>query len=44
MVRVFVDAPDVTESRQFFVEFKERLKACFRQLDLWVTSYPVDVL
>jgi hypothetical protein len=44
LVRVFVDAPDVPDSRQFFLEFKERLKARFQQLDLWVTSYPVEVL
>ncbi len=42
--RVFVDVPDLPENRQFFVEFKERLKARFEQLDIWITSHPVDVL
>jgi hypothetical protein len=44
LVRAFVDAPDVPESREFFVEFKERLKTVFRQLDIWVTTYPIEVL
>jgi hypothetical protein len=44
LMRVFVDAPDAAESRQFFVELKERLKARFHQIDVWITSYPVEVL
>ena len=41
LVRVFVDVP---ANRQFFVEFKERAKKRFQQIDLWVTTYPLDVL
>ena len=44
LIRAFVDAPDVPESRQFFLEFKERVKATFRQIDIWVTTYPIEVL
>jgi hypothetical protein len=44
LVRVFVDAPDVPESRQFFLEFKERAKERFRQIDIWMTTYLVEVL
>ena len=44
LVRVFVDAPDQPENRQFFLEFKERAKARFQQIDLWMTTYLVDVL
>ncbi len=44
LVRVFVDVPDVAESRQFFVDFKERLKARFQQIDIWMTTYPIEVL
>jgi hypothetical protein len=29
LVRIFVDVADVPESRQFFVDFKERLKSRF---------------
>src|SRR5687768_8339509 len=44
LVRVFVDAPDVSESREFFLGFKERIKARFRQIDIWMTTYPIEVL
>ena len=44
LIRVFVDAPDVPESRLFFGEFKERLKVAFQQLDIWLTTHPIEVL
>jgi hypothetical protein len=44
LVRVFVDVPDEPEVRQFFAEYKELLKGRFRQLDIWMTTYPIDVL
>lgn len=44
LVRLFVDAPDVAESREFFLAFKERLKSRFQQLDIWLATYTVEVL
>ena len=44
LVRVFVDVPDVPENREFFVQFKEQLKARFQQVDIWMTTYPLDVI
>jgi hypothetical protein len=44
LIRVFVDASDVPESREFFLDFKERMKARFRQIDIWMTTYPIEVL
>jgi len=44
LVRVFVDAEDVPASREFFLAFKEQLKRRFEQTDIWMTSYPVEVL
>ncbi len=44
LVRLFVDVPDVSEHRQFFIAFKEQLKVRFQQLDIWVTSHPLEVL
>jgi hypothetical protein len=44
LVRVFVDVADEPEHRQFFVEFKERLKGRFQQIDIWMTTYPIEVL
>jgi hypothetical protein len=44
LVRVFCDVPDLAENRQFFVEFKERLKSRFQQYDIWMTTYLVEVI
>ncbi len=44
LVRVFVDVSDTPENRQFFVEFKERVKARFQQIEIWMTTYPIEVL
>lgn len=43
-VRVFVDVTDTPGNRQFFVEYKERLKERFQQIDIWLTTYLVDVI
>ena len=44
LVRVFVDVLDEEENRRFFVEFKAQLKRRFKQIDIWMTTYPLDVL
>jgi hypothetical protein len=44
LVRIYVDAPDVPESREFFAQFKEQLKSRFRQIDIWMTTYSIEVL
>lgn len=43
-VRVFVDVADSAENRQFFIEFKERLKERFQQIDIWLTTYLIEVI
>ena len=43
-IRVFVDVPDLPENRDFFLQFKQRLKTRFQQLDIWLTSYSIDIL
>ena len=44
LVRVFVDVDDLPESRQFFSDYKEQLKTRFKQLDIWMTTYLIEVL
>jgi hypothetical protein len=44
LTRLFVDVPDTPENLHFSREFKERLKARFQQIDIWMTTYPVDVI
>jgi hypothetical protein len=44
LLRIYVDVADDPEHRRFFVEFKELLKARFQQIDIWMTTYPIEVL
>ncbi len=44
LIRVFVDVPDLPENHAFFRELKDRLKSRFQQLDVWMTTYPLEVL
>jgi hypothetical protein len=43
-MRVVVDVADLPENREFFRKFKERLKARFRQIDIWMTTHTIDVV
>lgn len=44
LVRVFVDVPDLPEHREFFTALKEGLKTRFDQIDIWMTTYLIEVL
>jgi hypothetical protein len=44
LTRLFVDVPDTPDSITFFRDFKERLKKRFDQIDIWMTTYPVQVV
>lgn len=44
LARSFVDVPDTPDNRQFFIQFKERLKACFQQLDVWLATFPIEII
>ncbi|MCW5554227.1 MAG: hypothetical protein KIS67_18975 [Verrucomicrobiae bacterium] len=44
LIRVFVDMENKPEHREFFTGYKEQLKARFKQLDLWITIYPIDLV
>ena len=44
LARAFVDVPDTSENRQFFVRFKEQLKRRFQQLDVWMATFPIEVI
>lgn len=43
-VLFLIDVPDDVESRDFFHEFTERLKVRFQQIDIFMTTYPVEVI
>ncbi len=44
LVRIFIDVANDDDARQFFTEFKEDLKQRFQQIDIWITTYPIDVI
>ena len=44
LVRIFLDVPDTTENRQFFIQFKQSLKERFQQLDIWLTTHSIEVI
>ena len=39
-----VDVDDLPVNREFFRQFKERLKVRFRQIDIWMTTHTIDVV
>ena len=45
LIRFVVDVqqntPQITE---FFKEYKEVLKQRFRQIDIWITAYPIQIV
>ena len=43
-VRLTVDVEDTPENRQFFVNFKMTLLQRFEQIEVYIASYPVDIL
>ncbi|MBI1832357.1 MAG: hypothetical protein HYR84_13015 [Planctomycetes bacterium] len=42
--RFTVDVEDTAENQQFFVTFKQELLERFEQIEIYVVSYPVDIL
>jgi hypothetical protein len=44
LLRIFVDVPDTPESRRFFTDYKDRLKTRLKQIDIWMTTYPIELI
>ena len=44
LIRFVVDTEATPDTDEFFRAFKERLKARFRQIEIWITAYPIRVL
>lgn len=44
LIRVFVDVADTPENMQFFEQYKEFLKSRFQQIDIWITTFPLQAL
>src|SRR5690349_18723986 len=44
LVRIFVDVEESPQTRRTFEQIKVRLKGRFKQIDIWMTTYPVEVI
>ena len=44
MIRVFVDVEQDPEVRQYFREFKERVKTRFQQEEIWLIHYAIELM
>ena len=44
MIRMFADVPDTAENLAFFLQAKTRLKERFEQEEIWITTFPVEVI
>ena len=44
LLRIRVDADDSQETRNFFIEFKEKMKNRFKQIDIWITAYEIETV
>jgi hypothetical protein len=44
LMRVILDVEDLVEHREFFRDFKERLKIRFRQVEIYMTTHLIDVI
>jgi hypothetical protein len=44
LVRLFIDVPDLPEHREFMTEYKETLKVRFKQIDIWMVTFLLNVI
>jgi hypothetical protein len=44
LVRVFVDTDDSEASIEFFVNYKEQLKVRFDQIDVWISTFRIEII
>jgi hypothetical protein len=44
LLRIVVDVDDTPENQQFFATYKSTLLERFEQIEIYIASYPVDIL
>jgi hypothetical protein len=44
--RLFVDVAesDAAPAKEFFTEYKKELKVRFDQIDIWIVTYPIELI
>ena len=43
LMRLFLDVPDTPQNRDFFLQFRDRIRSRFGQVSIWMTSHPIDI-
>jgi len=43
-LRLYVDAEDSVENREYFSSLKEELKSEFEQIEIYIVSYPIEII
>ncbi len=44
LLRVVVDTPRTPDAQQYFVDLKEKLKARFQQIEMWITWVDIGTI
>jgi len=44
LIRIIIDVPEIEGRDTFFRQYKEVLKERFKQVDIWITSYSIEVI
>ena len=44
LIRVIIDVEDTKETEEFFRNYKGVLKERFRQIDIWITAFPIQII
>ena len=44
LIRLTIDVPQSEDSDTFFRQYKEILKQRFKQIDIWISNYTVEII
>lgn len=44
LIRLTIDVPESEDSDIFFRQYKEILKQRFKQIDIWISSYIIEII
>lgn len=44
LMRFRIDVEDTSKTRKFFQEYKDTLKERFKQKDIWITAYDIEII
>jgi len=44
LIRITIDVPELIDSDAFFRQCKETLKERFKQIDVWISSYTIEMI